>query len=238
MLTDVIIYGLLAGAATMIGVGILLMWEEWARKNSIIFISLAAGILLSVAFLHILPEAVKLSDSAFLFVILGFLIFYLLEQNIMLHSCVEGECTEHTFSMISLSGLTIHSFLDGLAIGVGFGVNYALGITAAVGILFHEFPEGITVISILFHAKIERKKAIFYSFIVAVATPLGAILTFLFIKNIPSAILGNLLALSVGSFIYIAASDLVPQTHKKFQWLNIFAFVFGIAFMYLIKICL
>ncbi len=238
MLADVVIYSILAGVATMIGAGILLTREEWARKNSIIFVSLAAGILLSVAFLHILPEAAKLTDSVFLFVILGFLIFYFLEQNIMLHSCVEDKCVEHSFSIISFLGLTIHSFLDGLAIGVGFGVNYTIGIAAAIGILFHEFPEGISTVSILFHAKVDRKKAIFYSFIVAVATPFGAILTFLFVQNISPIILGILLALSAGSFIYIAASDLVPQTHKKFRWLNIFSFIFGIIFMYLIKICL
>ena len=97
---------------------------------------------------------------------------------------------------------------------VGFEAGPTLGIITALAVLLHELPEGITVTGILLYGAMKRTKVFFYSLIVALATPLGAILSYLFLRGISPNIVGALLALAAGSFIYIAAADLIPETHK------------------------
>lgn len=236
MFFNIIFYSFLAGGATLLGVFLLLWQESWTRKNTTLLVSFSAGVLISAALAHLIPEAIELSSSAFLFTLGGFLIFYLLENLIMFHSCTEEGCPTHIFGLTSAVGLGFHSLVDGIAIGVGFEVSMEVGIIATLAVLLHELPEGIATLSILFQAGIEKEKALLYSFGVALATPLGAILILLLGKIFSRNILGILLAIAAGSFLYVAASDLIPQTHKKFSPKNVFFFVLGVIFIYLVKI--
>lgn len=239
MFLYILLWSGLAGLATICGVLFVLAKQEWAKKNSIYIISLAAGTLLSVAFLHLLPEAVELSSQSFLVALLAILFFYILEHTFVIHSCVEEgyeeETHTHIISKISVFGMGVHSLFDGLAIGVGFEINYQLGIIATIAILVHKFPEGVSILGILLHGGFEKSKAIFYASLIALATPASAILTYFFLKSVPTNILGLLLAFSAGSFIYIAASDLIPQTHRKFHFANILFLSLGIGLIVLVK---
>lgn len=233
---NIIFYSFLAGLSTLFGSYLVIKHETWTKKNSIFLISLATGMLLATAFLNILPEAIELNKDAFVYSLLGILILYALEQRIMIHACHDDKCEIHKAKgAISSYGLGIHSLIDGMIIGVGFSVSQSLGMIATLSVIFHEIPEGISIYSILRYYGYKRKKAIFNSVWVALATPLGAIITLFFVNNFNDSSLGILLALAGGAVFYIGASDLLPETHEKFHRLNTLFVLMGTIVIYVIK---
>lgn len=232
---SVVVYSLIAGVATLLGSGLLLYKEAWARKKSIYLVSFAAGVMLATAFLHLIPESLSLSKHGLLAVLFGVLTFYLLQQLVNFHPCYDEECRLHNLGILSITGLTFHSLLDGITIALGFGIDVSLGMMMTLAVVLHEFPEGITTTSILMYAKMPRNKIVLYSLIVAAATPVGAILFYPFLQDMPAGILGLLLAVAAGSFIYIALADLIPQTHKTQNRLNAIILLLGVLFLALIS---
>ena len=214
-----IVYGAVAGVATLAGVWLVSLGGEKVLRYSHYLNSFAAGAMLSISFFHLVPHAQEhAGDRALLYVFAGFLVFYLLETFLTFHSGAEihygaGQ-RARTRGTVAFWGLFFHSLLDGVIIGVGFEVDPSLGIVAALGIILHELPEGITTFSILIDS-IGRKKALAMSTAVALATPLGAASGILGLDALPGHVLGMLIAAAAGSFLYIAASDLIPETHGE-----------------------
>jgi len=214
------LYGCFAGLTTLIGIYLVLMKETWVRRGSIYLISFASGALLSAALLDIFPESLELNKSASLYVLLSFVALYILEQNLVLHASHEDlECRAdeerhrlHSLGVISFLGIGFHSLLDGVIIGAGFLESTTIGLIATIGVISHELPEGLSIMGLLFHAGFSRNRGLIYSVIVALATPVGAVASSLLLRGIESGLLGALLAAAAGSFLYIAASDLIPQT--------------------------
>jgi len=235
MLANVIIYSFLAGLSTIFGIYLVRRFENLVRKNIVFLISFAIGVLLSTAFFHLLPESIDLTPQKWFYWTLGVIIFlYLIEHSIIIHSCREEKCEIHTLGTISLLGLGFHSLVDGIIIGAGFGISFTLGLLTSLAVIFHETAEGTFTYTLLIQDNVSRDKALLYSFLVALATPFGAISTFLILEKISPEALGALLAIASGSFIYIGASDLIPETHKKFNFLNIFLVILGIFFVFTI----
>lgn len=213
-----IFYSALAGSATLIGLGMVLYAQRWVRRYSFAIVSLAAGALLGTAFLDLLPEAQELSqDSVFPWLLAGFAVFYMIESMVGFHACREDKevSHEHVFGPVAGIGIFFHSLLDGVAIAIGFEVSNEIGLITALAVLLHELPEGIFTLSILLHAKLKKKEAILWTVIVALATPFGTLLTFLLFPNLPESALGIMLGIAAGSFVYISASDLIPESHKS-----------------------
>ena len=216
------LYGGLAGLATLIGIYLVLMKEAWVRRGSIYLLSFASGALLSAALLDIMPESLELNSSASLYVLLSFIAFYILEQNLVLHAghedleCCgnEGRHRLHSLGVISLLGIGFHSLLDGVIIGAGFLESTTIGLIATIAVISHELPEGLSIMGLLLHAGFSRNRAVIYSIIVALATPVGAVASSLLLRGIEPNLLGALLGIAAGSFLYIAASDLIPQTRE------------------------
>lgn len=226
----VLFAGSFAGAATFAGMYLVLAKGDWSRRYSAVLVSLSAGVLLGVGFLHILPEAMELTARAPLFVVLAFVLFYFLEHHLMIHAgheeqhhvnldiddCYDDCCSRpHPMGWVAFVGMGLHSVIDGMIIGTSFGVGQDLGLLAALGVIAHEVPEGIAMIAILLHYGWPRSKAIQLTSFVALATPGAAILTFALVNNLSESLLGALLAVAGGSFIYIAASDLIPESHRS-----------------------
>lgn len=213
---NTIIYSTIAGVSTFLGILLAFKFRKKIISKNILFVSFAAGILLTAAFINIIPEAIELNPGSLMYVLLAIIFLYTLEQRLTFHTCHDEKCDAHYHKgLIGTLGIGFHSLLDGLIIGVGFQAGHTVGLIATFGVLMHEIPEGISIFSILLHSGYEKKKALLNSAYVALATPLGAILALLFLSNIDSNILGILLALAAGSFIYIGASDLLPETHRK-----------------------
>jgi ZIP family zinc transporter/zinc and cadmium transporter len=242
MILNVLVYSLLAGLATLIGIGLLGLNEKRALRYSHYLNSFAGGVLLAVAFFHQMPEAAELAgpESAFLYVAFGFACLYILESILVFHSGVEihyhGEREEgrhRSKALVAFTGLAFHSLLDGLIIAVGFGIDKRLGVLMAISVILHEVPEGTTSFSLLMGA-MSRKAALWMSVIVAVATPVGAVLSLVAVPELTDVTTGRLLALAAGSFLYIAASDLVPETHGKQGLQNALCLLGGGALIYAI----
>ena len=242
---EIIFYGSLAGFATLLGILLIKQTHDWALKNSNYLNSFAAGLLLSIVFFHLMPEAMELNELAPQVIFLGFFAFYILENFIMIHSgteiryCIdEEEPHSHmmpTTGVMAFSGLVFHSLIDGIIIGVGFEINMEIGLLAALAVIAHEVPEGITSFALI--NETHPSKATMLSIVVGLATPLGAIISLLFFHNISEPIIGILLALGAGTFIYVAASDLIPETHRRNQSSrNLVAFLLGVVLIFLISL--
>jgi len=241
MLSNVIIYSLVAGLSAVFGVFLVWKFEKWTKKNAIFLISFAIGVLLANAFFHLLPEAVSLSANWFYWVLGAIIFLYFVEHFITIHACTEEGCEVHTIGKMSLIGLGFHSLIDGLIIGASFKVGFALGTMVSLAIIFHKISDGIFTYMLLIHDNTSRKKSVILSLLVALSTVLGAILTFIFSKEIKADVLGILLAIAAGSFIYIGASDLIPESHekcshehisKKHSFFNVLLVLLGILFVF------
>ncbi len=220
---NVLLFGFLAGLATLLGIYLIVKREKWAQKNLIYLISFSAGVLLSLAFVDLLPEALSQNKNALFITLLSFLAFYLLEHALSVHVCQEkAECEVHqTFTLVTWSGLMLHSLIDGLIIGVGFEVSFSLGVLSALAVLLHRLPDGVSSMAVMLYGGRSVKEAAYSSSLVAVITPIGAILSFLAFRGVSANIAGILLAIAAGSFLYVAASELIPEIHKKSKVFNI-----------------
>lgn len=225
-------FGCVAGVATLLGTCLIFWKEEWTRRNSIFFVSFSGGAVLTVAFTHLLPEALEFRANSVSVVLFTLIAFYILEHTIAIHTCQEGECAVHHMGIPAFVGISLHSLIDGVVIGVGFEAGFHIGLAATLGVLLHEIPEGMSITSILLHSGFKRKGASLMSWVVAVATPVGALGSYIFIRGAGEAVLGVLLAFAAGSFIYVGAADLLPETHKKTSRANIPLVLAGVVLVY------
>ena len=254
MFLSVLGYGALAGVATIIGTIVILYRYDWAKHNSIHLMSFAAGIMLAVAFLYLIPEAVHLGYESevhvegmehngdgkfvFLMVLLSFVIFHAMESIISIHPRHDVEATgphKHgRLSILSITGLAFHSLIDGVIIAIGFKTGSQIGIMMTIAVILHEMPEGVVTTSILLHDAMARASIFWFSLLVAAATPIGAVVSYLLLGEASENLLRILLALAAGSFIYIAATDLIPETHREEKRFNTVVLIGGIAVLYFI----
>ncbi len=233
-----ILLSAIAGSATLLGLALTLFAKKFVQKYSFYVVSLAAGVLLGTAFFHILPEASELVEQDFfLWVLLGFVLFFVVEALVGFHACreEEGKHHDHVLGPVAGLGILLHSLLDGIAIGIGYEIDPQLGLVTALAVMIHELPEGIFTFSILMHSGMKLKKAVWASAAVALATPLGTVLTLAFFPGLSIEILGKLLAIAAGSFLYIAASDLVPESHKSRSLTVSLFMLLGLVLMFLLS---
>lgn len=200
----------------MLASSLFYMSESLTRRATKYLISFAVGVILSVAFLDLLPESFQGQDinRQMLFVVAGLLLFFLIEKTLLWYHCHDNDsCQIHTFGAMSLVGDAIHNFADGIIIAIAFLVNPSVGVATALAIAFHEVPQEISDFGILIHSGIKRGRASAYNFLVAMSAPVGALLTYMFYEKIVDSLPG-LLAVAAGGLIYIAVADLIPQLHK------------------------
>lgn len=175
--------------------------------------SFAAGVLLAVSILGLIPEAVhELGEGAFLVVLLAFLITYLFENFVfeLHHHDSEHHHAHHTAAIpLVLLGDTIHNFIDGAAIAASYLVNPGLGITTALSTFLHEVPHELADFGVLLAAGWQKRKIILTNVLSALSSFLGAYMV-LMVTPLGN-IVGYLLAISGGIFLYLAASDFLPK---------------------------
>lgn len=187
-----------------------------------LILGFSAGAVIAVAFFDLLPEAIDLAQTTYAtssilaLAALGFAAYLVLDRSIFFHGhgSEEDHSHDHTGGSRDSAGagaLSIHSFLDGIGIGLAFQVAPAVGIIVAAAVLTHDFSDGINTVSIVLRHGGERKRALKWLFVDAIAPVLGVIATLFF--AVPPAQLGMLLALFAGFFLYIGATDLIPESY-------------------------
>lgn len=218
------VYAIVAGLSDL-GAGWLALRGMTAKLESRYVIGFAAGVLLAVSFLTILPE-VNMKEDAF-FLALGFLTFYVLEKVMMIHACGESECETHQIGAVAVVGMALDNFIDGAGIAVGYLINPLLGLSITAAVVLHEIPQGIASALIMQAADWSRSRIVLALSLAGLLYPLGALLG----GFIPGPFLQKALAFIAGDFIYIGASDLLPEAHRKFNWKVILSVVSGMALM-------
>jgi zinc and cadmium transporter len=219
----------------------LAMKEQLLDRILLVLVSLSAGALMGGAFIHLLPEAVEDSGSvdAFLFVLVGFILFFILEKVLHWRHCHSGRCDVHTFHYLNLIGDSIHNFIDGLIIATSFIVSFPLGVTSTVAIAAHEVPQEIGDFGVLIYGGFERRKAIVVNFLIALGVVVGGVVGYFVSKGVEHAVV-FLLPFAAGGFIYIAATDLIPEIKKEVELrkssATMLVFICGIFIMWLIRV--
>jgi ZIP family zinc transporter/zinc and cadmium transporter len=214
---------------TTIGIYIISKYESWGNRNVVYFMSFAAGVLISVSFLHIIPKSFAMNVDAPVYLLIGFLALYFFNRFINTFVCNERNCDDLSIGIIPMLGIGFHSFIDGIIYSVTFNVSIFTGALAAIGMVLHEFPEGVVTFLLLKRAGISRKKSAAYAFLAAaVSTPFGSLVSFPFIKRIDQSALGILLALSAGTLVYVGASHLLPAVEKENEKYTIITLGVGI----------
>ncbi len=225
------------------------------EKIILILVALAAGGLLGGAFLHLIPEALhefsesrghEASSMIFLFVLIGFCLFLLTEQFLHWHHGHHGEhccgdgCDKRAkkeLSTLILFGDGIHNLIDGLVIGAAFMVNIETGIIATIAVALHEIPQEIGDFGVLVYSGLKRAKALMFNFLSGLTAVLGGVIGFFFAQASEGIAL-YIIPIAAGGFIYLAASDLIPEIKHgeslKRMAVHFGVMLLGIAVMYLL----
>jgi zinc and cadmium transporter len=200
---------LLFGTAAAVGLAPVLK-PETRRSEGFIF-SFGSGILLGTGFLHMIPEAASLLGPSLGFSVLtGFLILLIVEKFAMVHPCEEIGCDFHHLGMSAYLGISLHSLVDGLALGASLG-DVRLSAIVFLAIIVHKIPYAFSLGSLLCLGRHSRGRIVALILTFAVLTPLGAALTYVAARQFSSGMLGWALGFSAGNFLFIATSDLLPQ---------------------------
>ena len=210
-----LIVSLAAALATMLGG----MFALRLRDRMHLILGLSAGAVIGVAFFDLLPEALRLSATAdpksvLTIVAVGFALYMVIDRVVALHSHThDDDRGHHRIGALGAGALALHSFLDGIALGLAFQVAPSVGFIVALAILAHDFSDGINTVTMIVRSAGSRARAIRWLALDALAPVAGVLATFFI--TVSSAQLGLLLALFAGFFLYIGASDLLPESHHE-----------------------
>lgn len=208
-----------------------------ASKHIGLVIALGAGVRIGAAFFDLAPESARelgTIDAAMLWAGVGFLAFYALERLTLLHVGHESgqvlDRHEHV-GVLGAGGMSVHSFLDGVAIGAAFHAGAEIGLIVALVVVLHDFSDGIGTVSVLLANGAPRTTAFRWLVVDAAAPMLGALVTFAI--TIEGTVLGALLGVFVGFFLYVGGAELLPEAHRqeRSDWVMI-ATIAGAIFIY------
>lgn len=207
---------------SLVGIFIVSLSQKKTKNLVFFLVSFSAGSLMGGAFFHLIPQAIELNSQAgavevFKLVAGGFIVFYVMERILRWRHChnLEKECEVHHFiGYQNLLGDGLHNFIDGLIIFAAFSVNQSLGLAATISIILHEIPQEIGDFGVLIYSGFSKKKALFFNFLSAVLAVLGVLAGFFF-SGTTEQLAKFLIPFAAGGFIYIAASDLIPEIHRE-----------------------
>lgn len=221
-------------------VGIVFFFADWNEQRAMIFVSFAAGVLLATTFLELLPEAMERRNgegNVFIATLAAMAGFFVLERVLHgFHEHHEHEHHEHerravTSGYLILIGDSLHNFIDGVVIAATFLVNPALGMATTVAVAAHEIPQEIADFGILLNSRFSRSTALLLNFVSGLAAVLGAVWCYWY-QGMVERHLSWFMAGTAGMFIYIAASDLMPELHQartRDTWRYAVPFFLGVA---------
>lgn len=206
---------------SLVGIFTLSIKERRIQEILFLFISFSAGSLLGAAFLDLLPESLNVqpAHTAFSAVLLGILLSFAVEKFLYHYHCHVGRKCDHPtriqpYAILNLVGDGIHNFLDGVIIAAAFLTRYDVGLAASIAVIAHEIPQEIGDFGVLIKGGFTRTRALFYNFLTGLTAVAGALAGYYFGTTFEGAA-SLLAAFSAGTFVYIAASDLIPELHHE-----------------------
>ena len=229
LLIWIIIFTLLGGVLSVLAASLFLLLSETARSRILPHgISFATGALLAVSFWGLIPHAFKKADvgqiqSLSFTILIGLLVFFLLEKLLLWRHCHAGGCEAHTSpkgssqktaGTLILIGDGIHNFVDGILIAAAFLSDVKLGIATSLAVAAHEIPQEVGDFAILLESGYSRSKALFFNVLSSLATVVGGILAYYSLGDLQD-ILPYFLSFAASSFIYISVADLIPTLHTR-----------------------
>ena len=233
----IVLANIFVSLLAFVGILTLILKRKIFDKILLLLVSLSAGALMGGAFLHLLPEGFELlGEKVFIYTLAGFVFFFFVEKVLHWRHCHDDHCKVHTFAYMNLFGDVVHNFIDGLVVAGAFVIDLHLGIVTTLAVILHEIPQELGDFGVLIHGGFSRLKALLMNFLVALTAVLGGIVGYFF----SSLNFSNyLIPIAAGGFIYISASDLVPEIRKEVNLKKAFyifgVFILGIVLMFALR---
>jgi len=242
VLIQILVATFVISLISFVGVLTLVLKEEWLNRALLPLVALSSGALLGGAFLHLMPEAIAevgASLDVFLYLLLGFCLFFVLEQFLHWrhqHSTTQGV---KPFSYLILVSDGVHNFIDGLVIAASFVVSYPVGIATTLAVALHEIPQELGDFGVLVYGGFGKLRALTFNYISAITAIFGGVVGY-FASSLMHTSTVYLLPFAAGNFIYIAAADLIPEIKHKVSLrrsiIHFCVFLAGIGIMLLVKL--
>jgi len=220
-----LVYGLSAAAANVVGAIAVASGRRWSVRALDQTLAFAAGFLLSVAFVELIPESIERGGrGAAIAALLAYLAVHVTQHTIgrHFHFGEETHAVSRVVSRSALVGLLLHTFVDGVAVASGLLVSGTVGTLVFLGVLLHKFPEGLAISSLFLAAGSTRLAAIGAAGALGAATLVGVALT-----DTVAGLQSYGLAISAGVTIYVGASNLVPELQARGGWATPVSFLVG-----------
>jgi zinc and cadmium transporter len=220
---------LMAAGVTTAGILVIRRFEPWARANTTYFVCFAAGVLIAVSLLHIVPRSFAMSAHAPACLFAGYIFMLFFNRFLTAYVCDRPASANYALGLVPLAGIGFHSFIDGVVYSISFSVSTFTGVLVAIGMVLHEFPEGIVTYTLLIRGGFSEPRAFRMAFLAAaLTTPAGTLASFPVISRIDQPTLGILLALSAGALLYVGATHLLPQAEREPRRFSLIALAAGI----------
>ena len=220
MTLTIILYGLAAAAAEILGSGLVVMRSQWPKRIQEYLLALSSGFLLALVFVELIPESLHaLSSAAPVAMLAGYAVLHFFEHTVVAHLHFGEEThseimVSRVASLSTFVGLLVHAFFDGFAIAVGMQFEFGLGVLIFMAVLLHKIPEGLTIASVMLTAGHNRRTVWSASLAVGGATAVGSIGALL-LAGVDERLVGIAFAFSAGAATYVGASDLIPEINRS-----------------------
>lgn len=222
-----ILFGLIAALVTSLGLIAVAIRSEWTVRQSGLFSIAAGGMLISLTLLHIVPEALVTNPRAPIFLLAGFMGGLILTSGI--NAAFPEKAGGRALALTPLLAVGLHSFLDGVIYSVTFAASFEAGVYASTSLILHEFAEGVIAFAILSRHGFRVAQALLWAFLAAGATtPLGALVSGVFLTGVGSGTVSALYALSAGLLIYVATGPLMQPLKEEPPFRGVVALGSGI----------
>ncbi|MEK6919268.1 MAG: ZIP family metal transporter [Nanoarchaeota archaeon] len=231
LLTAIIIAVVIVSLISFVGISILVIRKRFLDKIINLLVAFSAGSLLATAFLELIPESYE-NGASLIFVIIGIMIFFVMEAIIHWHHHHNSDDDEHMHKVhpvvyLNIFGDAIHNMVDGAIIAASYLVSIPVGISTTIAIAAHEIPQELGDFAVLVSGGLSKKRALLLNSLSAIFSIIGALVSYSLLNRIQSAIpIINLIA--AGGLIYIATADLFPRLHEEKNYKKIIVQALGI----------
>ena len=234
---------LVMSAIALVGSVTLFLKEETLERILLPLVAFAAGSMIGGAFFHMIPAGITKfgnTTSFYVWIVAGFSVFFALEQLLHWHHChrASADC-KRPLTYLILIGDGLHNFIGGMAIASTFIADIRLGIMAWLAAAAHEIPQELGDFGVLIHGGWGKRKALMFNVLSALTFLAGGLLAYVASFNFDVSFL---IPFAAGNFLYIGASDLVPEVkgHENLRdnIKNFLTFISGLVLMLVIKLAL